>query len=117
MSLIKVSLLLALAVVYVAARKGDDEANQIATKAFFALSPDGKPPPQSRCGGKYGRAQVVVTQYVKSVTPAGTEYNMFVDLNAPKSGSSPAESMKNKIFNVLKKKDGSLVVKKEPCIN
>ncbi|XP_055350402.1 uncharacterized protein LOC129597008 [Paramacrobiotus metropolitanus] len=115
MSLLKLSLLLALAVVCVAALKGDDESNQVAFTALYMGTPDMKPPPLSWCGGKYGHAKITVNSYTKKTTKDGTLYEMNIDLDAKKSGSSEAESMKGRPLNVLKKADGKFYVKKNPC--
>ncbi|XP_055350419.1 uncharacterized protein LOC129597028 [Paramacrobiotus metropolitanus] len=114
MSLLKLSLL-TMAVVSVAALRGDNESTQVAANALFTGGADRKPPPISMCGLKFLHAKIGVNSYTKKTTNEGTLYEMNINLIADKSGSSEAEAIKGAPLNVLKRANGWLYVKKNPC--
>ncbi|XP_055344122.1 uncharacterized protein LOC129592175 [Paramacrobiotus metropolitanus] len=111
----KVSLVLLLAVAYVAAMDGDEESNKIANDAWKANIVDGKPI-ASYCSGRHMKATLTVVSYETSATEPGiTKYSMVVDISVPKSGSSEAFTETNKVFVVTKGPGEELTIGENPC--
>ncbi|XP_055344126.1 uncharacterized protein LOC129592179 [Paramacrobiotus metropolitanus] len=113
--MLKVSLVLLLAVAYVAAMKGDADSTKVANDAWKANIVDGKPI-SSYCGGRMNSATLTVKSYeLSATTPGITKYSMKVDIAAAPSGSSPPVTMKNKVFEVTKGPGKKLTIGKNPC--
>ncbi|XP_055344186.1 uncharacterized protein LOC129592232 [Paramacrobiotus metropolitanus] len=94
---------------------GDEESNKIANDAWTASIVDGKPI-ASYCGGRFMSATLTVVSYGKWSSEMDIiTYDMKVDIDLPQSGSSPAFSRKNQVFEVTKGPGEELKIGKNPC--